>query len=58
VTGEGPVTSSWFVWATDHESFGNTTFTTPFNATDRAWVRAPAWDSAGNGAMTMPARLD
>ncbi len=39
-------------------TFGSQTFTIPFDATGQAWVRFAAWDSAGNGAMTMPIRLN
>jgi hypothetical protein len=41
----------------DLPPFGGHTFTIPFDATGQAWVRLAAWDSAGNGAMTMPIRL-
>jgi hypothetical protein len=58
VTGDGEITNSWSVQTTDREAFGSATFRIPFNATDQAWVRVAAWDSAGNGAMTMPVRLD
>jgi hypothetical protein len=43
--------------ATDLPAFGGETFTIPFDATGQAWVRFAAWDSAGNGAMTMPVWL-
>ncbi len=42
--------------ATDQPAFSTRTFAVPFDATGQAWVRFAAWDSAGNGAMTMPVR--
>ena len=57
VFGDGERTTTSRLSATDLPAFGNETFTIPFDATRQAWVRFAAWDSAGNGAMTMPVRL-
>jgi len=57
VYGDGNRTESVTVSATDLPPFANRTFRIPFDATGQAWVRFAAWDSAGNGAMTMPVRL-
>ncbi|HJN42793.1 MAG TPA: hypothetical protein QF572_01280 [Vicinamibacterales bacterium] len=57
VFGDGERTTTHRLSATDHPAFGHETFTVPFDATGQAWVRFAAWDSAGNGAMTMPVRL-
>jgi hypothetical protein len=57
VTGDGVKTTTKIVSAKDLTAFGSRTFTIPFDATGQAWVRFAAWDSAGNGAMTMPVRL-
>jgi hypothetical protein len=54
VFGDGERTTSRRMSATDLAAFGGETFTVPFDATGLAWVRFAAWDSAGNGAMTMP----
>jgi len=54
VFGDGERTTSRRMSATDLPAFGSETFTIPFDATGHAWVRFAAWDSAGNGAMTMP----
>jgi hypothetical protein len=54
VFGDGQQTTSRRMSATDLPAFGSETFTIPFDATGLAWVRFAAWDSAGNGAMTMP----
>lgn len=58
VFGNGVETTSVVVSATNLPAFGRHRFEIPFDATDQAWVRFAAWDSAGNGAMTMPVRLD
>jgi len=57
VFGDGVNTTTRRMSATDLPAFGSETFTIPFDATGQAWVRFAAWDSAGNGAMTMPIRL-
>ncbi len=57
VFGDGETTTTLSISVTDVPAFGNETFTIPFDATGQAWVRFAAWDSAGNGAMTMPVRL-
>jgi hypothetical protein len=58
VYGDGNRTESVTISATDLSPFSNRTFRIPFDATGQAWVRFAAWDSAGNGAMTMPVRLN
>jgi hypothetical protein len=58
VFGDGVRTTTRRMSATDLPAFGGETFTIPFDATGQAWVRFAAWDSAGNGAMTMPVRLN
>lgn len=57
VYGDGVNTTTRTMSATDLPAFGRQTFTVPFDATGQAWVRFAAWDSAGNGAMSMPIRL-
>jgi hypothetical protein len=58
VYGDGVNTRTRRMSATDLPAFGRETFTIPFDATGQAWVRFAAWDSAGNGAMTMPVKLN
>ena len=58
VYGDGETTTTQIVSTKDLPPFGSQTFTIPFDATGQAWVRFAAWDSAGNGAMTMPIRLN
>ena len=57
VVGDGTRTTTHEVSASDLPAFGRHTFTIPFDASGQAWVRFAAWDTAGNGAMTMPVRL-
>ncbi|MEX0619250.1 MAG: hypothetical protein WDZ76_09325 [Pseudohongiellaceae bacterium] len=57
IHGDGETTESVIVSATDLPPFDSFSFSIPFNAEGQAWVRFAAWDSAGNGAMTMPVRL-
>ena len=57
VYGDGNSTGSVVVSTTDLPAFSSRTFQVPFDASEQAWVRFAAWDSAGNGAMTMPVRL-
>jgi hypothetical protein len=57
VYGDGETTTTQTVSTKDLPAFGSHTFTIPFDATGQAWVRFAAWDSAGNGAMTMPVRI-
>ena len=58
VYGDGETVTTKTVSATDLPAFGSHQFEIPFDARGQAWVRFAAWDSAGNGAMTMPVRLD
>jgi hypothetical protein len=39
---------------TDTEPFGTKSFSIPFDATGKKWVRFDVWDSAGNGAWLQP----
>ena len=57
VYGDGETTTTQMVSTTDLPPFGSHTFTIPFDARGQAWARFAAWDSASNGAMTMPIRL-
>ena len=57
VYGDGERTTTRRVSATDLPAFGRETFRIPFDSEGQAWVRFAAWDTAGNGAMTMPFRL-
>jgi len=39
---------------TDTEPFGSKSFSIPFDATGKKWVRFDVWDSAGDGAWLQP----
>ena len=43
--------------ATDLGPFGTKHFAIPFDAKGKSWVRFAVWDSAGNGAMVQPIKL-
>ena len=58
VTGDGETTNTTVISAKELPAFGAHTFRVPFDATGQKWVRFAAWDLAGNGAMTMPVRLN
>ena len=57
VYGNGEITESRVVTTPELSAFGSQLFRIEFDSTGYAWVRFAAWDSAGNGAMTMPVRL-
>jgi hypothetical protein len=57
VWGDGKTTDRQIIQATDLPPFGKKTFTIPFNAAGKKWVRFAAWDVATNGAFVQPIRL-
>jgi hypothetical protein len=57
VWGDGDAVHSKVIPATDLPAFGTKTFTIPFDAGGKKWVRFALWDSAGNGAFTQPVHL-
>ncbi len=46
------------IQATDLPAFGKKHFEIPFNADGKVWVRFAVWDSAGNGAVVQPIKLN
>jgi hypothetical protein len=58
VWGDGRTTGRQVIPATHLPPFGRYRFAIPFDADGKAWVRFAAWDSAGNGALTQPVRLE
>jgi hypothetical protein len=57
VWGDGTRTDRQIIPATDLPAFGKHHFQIPFDATGRKWVRFAVWDSAGNGALVQPIKL-
>ena len=58
VWGDGRTTGRRIVPATELAPFGRHRFEIPFEAANQKWVRFAAWDSAGNGALVQPVKLD
>jgi hypothetical protein len=57
VWGDGVKTDRRIIPTTDLPAFGKHTFSIPFDAAGKKWVRFAAWDSAGNGATVQPTKL-
>jgi hypothetical protein len=57
VWGDGRTTDRQIVHATDLPPFGRHRFEIPFDATGKKWVRFAVWDTAGNGALVQPVKL-
>jgi hypothetical protein len=57
VWGDGKKTDRQIISVTDLPAFGTHHFQIPFDATGKKWVRFAVWDSAGNGAMVQPVKL-
>lgn len=57
VSGDGERTYHQEIDLADTEAFGRKTIVTPLDLRGRRWVRAEAWDIAGNGAFTQPVWL-
>ncbi|HLH37645.1 MAG TPA: hypothetical protein VKX39_00740 [Bryobacteraceae bacterium] len=58
VWGDGVKTGRQVIGATDLAPFGSHRFRIPFDAPGKKWIRFAAWDSAGEGAMAQPVRLN
>jgi hypothetical protein len=58
VWGDGAKSDRQVISTTDMPAMGSHHFEIPFNATGKKWVRFAAWDSAGNGAMVQPVKLE
>jgi hypothetical protein len=57
IWGDGARTERQVVLATDQAPMGRKRFEIPVRAAGAKWLRFAAWDSAGNGAMTQPVKL-
>jgi len=58
VWGDGKTTDRKIISTTDMPAFGTHHFEIPFDATGKKWVRFAAWDSAYEGALSEPVRLE
>ncbi|QJU56956.1 hypothetical protein HL653_03370 [Sphingomonas sp. AP4-R1] len=58
VWGDGKKTGREIVSLTGEAPFGTKRLSIPFDPRGKKWVRFAAWDTAGNGAMAQPVRLD
>jgi hypothetical protein len=58
VWGDGRTTGRQVITATHLPPRGRHRFAVPFDAAGKSWVRFAAWDSAGNGALAPPVRLE
>jgi hypothetical protein len=57
VWGDGQKVDRQIIRVTDLPPFGSKTFSIPFNAAGKKWVRFAVWDSAVNGAFVEPVWL-
>jgi hypothetical protein len=57
VWGDGRTVDRTILPATRFAPFGRGKFAIPFPAEGKKWVRFAAWDSAGNGALVQPVRV-
>ena len=55
--GDGKTTGRKVISTTDLPPFGSHHFEIPFDAKGQRWVRFAAWDSAYEGAILEPQRL-
>ncbi len=58
VWGDGTSAGGQVISATNLGPFGRHRFEIPFVVAGRKWVRFAAWDSAGNGALVQPTRVE
>lgn len=58
VWGDGQKSDRRIMAAADLPPFGHHRFEIPFDAAAAKWVRFAAWDSAGNGALTQPKKIE
>ena len=58
VWGDGATTERQVISTTDLPPMSRKHFEIPFEATGKKWVRFAAWDTAGNGALVQPVKLN
>jgi hypothetical protein len=57
VWGDGKTVGRKIINLKDTTAFGTRSFSIPFDAAGKKWVRFAVWDSAGNGAFVQPIAL-
>jgi hypothetical protein len=57
VWGDGETVGRNVISTSKLPAFGQKTFSIPFDASGKKWVRFAAYDSAGNGALVQPVHL-
>lgn len=58
IWGDGTKSDRQIISTTDLPPMGTKQFEIPFDAKGKKWVRFAAWDTAGNGAMAQPVKLN
>ena len=58
IWGDGTTTGRQVIPTTELPPMARRRFNIPFDPTGKKWVRIAAWDSAGNGAMGQPVRVN
>jgi hypothetical protein len=58
ISGDGTKTDRQVISTTDLPTMSKKHWDIPFNASGKKWVRLAAWDSAGNGVMSQPTKLN
>lgn len=58
IWGDGTKSDRQIISTTDLPPMGTKQFEIPFDARGKKWVRFAAWDTAGNGAMAQPVKLN
>ena len=58
ITGDGNTSNRQVISTSELTPMGSKHFEIPFDANGKKWVRFAAWDSAGNGVMSQPVKLN
>jgi hypothetical protein len=58
VSGDGTSSNRQVIATTDLAPMGSKHFEIPLDVGGKKWIRFAAWDSAGNGVMSQPVKLN
>jgi hypothetical protein len=58
VSGDGTSSNRQVISTTDLAPMGSKHFEIPFDVGGKKWIRFAAWDTAGNGVMSQPVKLN